>query len=217
MTPSKAVIFDLDGTLLDTLADIGNAVNRALSERGFPTHPISRYRDFIGDGPQVLIARALPQEERRESVVSACLADYLDNYAKNFHKETRLFDGVPALLDELTRRHVNMAVLSNKRHDLTLTCVNHYLSRWPLTPVLGMRDGVPKKPDPAGALEIAAAMGVHRRRFAYLGDSGTDMKTARAADMTPIGVLWGTRTQEELEAAGAAAVIRRPLQALDFI
>jgi phosphoglycolate phosphatase len=213
----NAVIFDLDGTLLDTLADIGNAMNHALDERGFPTYPIKKYRDFIGEGPRRLVIRALPGDNRTESMISECLAAYLEAYERNFDQDTRIFPGIPEFLDELTRRRIRLAILSNKHHDLTVKCVDHFLSPWHFEKVLGLRDTVPRKPDPAGALEIAAAFAVAPEEFAYLGDSGTDMKTARASGMFPIGVSWGTRQEPELKAAGAAAVIDHPAHALDFL
>ncbi|MFO7962842.1 MAG: HAD family hydrolase [Desulfobacterales bacterium] len=213
----KAVIFDLDGTLLDTLAEIGDAMNTALKNRGLPTHPIERYRHFIGEGPRVLVERALPENRRSEPLMTDCLNDYIEIYSRNFGKSTRVYEGIPELLDALTRHRLMLAVLSNKRHTLTIRSVDRFLSDWHFHMVLGLRDSVARKPDPAGALEIAGALGVPSERIAYLGDSGTDIQTARAAGMFPVGVLWGTRSQEELETAGAGAVIDKPKKALDIL
>lgn len=213
----EAVVFDLDGTLLDTLADIGDAVNQALRNRGFPIHFIEKYRSFIGEGSRVLVTRALPENQRREPIISKCLDAYFEAYDRNFDHATRIYDRIPELLDELTRRHIRLAVLSNKRHDLTIKCVDHFLSNWHFEAVLGLRDAVPRKPDPAGALEIAVAFGLPCEKFLYLGDSGTDMKTARAAGMMPVGVLWGLRSKTELETAGAAVVIDDPVKALNVL
>lgn len=212
-----AVIFDLDGTLLDTLADIGDAVNKALQDRGFPSHPIEKYREFIGDGSRLLVTRALPADQRTENIISECLEAYSEAYGRNFANATRIYDGIPKLMDELTRRHVRLSVLSNKQHDLTVKCVNHFLSNWHFDAVLGLRHSVPRKPDPTGALKIAAAIGVPCAKIAFLGDSGTDMETARAAGMLPVGVSWGMRSETELESSGAAVIIDHPVKALDIL
>jgi phosphoglycolate phosphatase len=213
----KAIIFDLDGTLLNTLDDLGNAMNRVLSDRGFPTHPIEQYRSFIGDGVEKLIKRALPEKNSNEATVHTCIEAYLENYRKNWNRHTRPYQGIPELLDSLKERGLRIAVLSNKPHETTILCVEGFLQRWAFDAVLGHRDGIPHKPDPAGALEISKRLNTPPAAFLYLGDSGVDMETAVAAGMFAVGVLWGFRGAEELEERGAQALISHPLDLLNLL
>ena len=206
----SAVLFDLDGTLLDTLADIADAANAVLDGLGFPTHPTPAYRWMVGAGVRELFQRALPGESRGEELVERCTADFSAAYGRTWNLKTRPYDGVPELLGELARRSVRMAVLSNKPDDFTKRCVDFYFPGGTFDRVLGQREGVPRKPDPAGALEIAGAMGIPAERFVYLGDTAVDIRTALAAGMDPVGVLWGFRPREELAGAGARALLRRP-------
>jgi phosphoglycolate phosphatase len=215
--PYQAVIFDLDGTLLDTLEDIGDAVNRVLSARGFPVHPIDAYRFFVGNGVAKLIARALPEDKRDAETVRSCLEAYRADYSRHWNVKTRLYDGVSAMLDALTTRGLKLAILSNKPHDSTQECVREFLSTWSFDAVIGGRDGVPLKPDPAGALAIAHTLGIPSAAFLYLGDTAVDIKTAIAAGMTPVGVLWGFRPMEELRESGAQVLIEQPLEILGHI
>jgi len=213
----KAIIFDLDGTLLNTLDDLGNAMNRVLSGMGFPTHTIDEYRSFIGDGVEKLIKRALPEKNRNEITVHTCIEAFLEDYHKNWNVNTRPYEGIPALLDALKEQGLKAAVLSNKPDDTTNLCVNELLPRWRFDAVLGHRDGNPHKPDPAGALEISMRLNIPPEEFLYLGDSGVDMETATAAGMFPVGVLWGFRDAEELRKSGAQALISHPLEALNLL
>lgn len=215
--PYQAVLFDLDGTLLDTLEDIGNAMNRVLETRGFPTHPIDVYRSFVGDGMVMLVTRALPKNKRDDETIHACLEVYRADYRRNWNIKTKPYDGVAALLDALTARGLKRAILSNKPHEFTQRCVTELLPNQSFDVVLGQRDGVPLKPDPTGALEIAHTLGIPPAAFLYLGDTPVDMQTAIAADMVPVGVIWGFRTAEELGSSGAQALIERPLEVLEFL
>jgi phosphoglycolate phosphatase len=213
----KAIIFDLDGTLLNTLDDLGNAVNRVLSDRGFPAHALHEYRSFVGNGAEKLIKRALPEHHRDEFTLRACLDAFLKDYHKNWNVHTRPYEGIPELLDALKERGLKTAVLSNKPHDTTKLCVRELLPRWRFDVVLGHGEESFLKPDPAGALEISKRLNIPPGEFLYLGDSGVDMETARAAHMFPVGVLWGFRDAEELEENGARALISHPLEALDLL
>jgi phosphoglycolate phosphatase len=206
----RGIIFDLDGTLLDTLQDIGNAANNVLVRHGFPTHPISTYRCFVGDGVRMLLSRALPDEHRDEATLRACLETMQGEYLRNLNKTTRPYPGIPELLAELKQRSFLSAVLSNKPDEFTASCIKEYFGRDQFDPIIGLRSGRPRKPDPAGALEIAARWSTPPEDIAYLGDSGTDMETAKAAGMFPIGVLWGYRTKSELLAAGAKRLLKAP-------
>ena len=212
MIKKKAIIFDLDGTLLDTLADLGNSVNRVLSANQFPTHEIEAYRYFIGDGAKMLIQRALPEDQREETLIQKCLQAFKADYEKNWRNQTSIYPGIADLLNSLSSQGLKLAVLSNKPHDFTVQCVQHFLSEWTFEVVLGQHPSRPKKPDPAGALAIAEQMKTDPSSFCYAGDSGVDMKTAQAAGMSPIGVTWGYRTAKELRTAGAAALVNKPAQ-----
>ena len=215
--PYQAVIFDLDGTLLDTLEDIGDAANRVLSARGFPVHPIDAYRFFVGNGVAVLITRALPEDQRDAETVRSCLEAYRADYGRHWNVKTRLYDGVSAMLDALTTRDLKLAILSNKPHEFSQECVREFLSTWSFDVVFGQRDGVPLKPDPTGALAIAHTLGIPSAAFLYLGDTAVDIKTAIAAGMTPVGVLWGFRSMEELRESGATILIEQPLEILGLL
>jgi phosphoglycolate phosphatase len=212
--PYRAVLFDLDGTLLDTLEDMGDAMNRVLSARGFPHHSMDAYRSFVGDGAVMLVIRALPDDKRDDETVRSCLEAYREDYGRNWHVKTRLYDGVADMLDALTTRGLKRAVLSNKPEEFTRRCVVELLSRWSFDVVLGEREGVPLKPDPTAAWEIAHTLDCPAESFLYLGDSLVDMQTAIAAGMVPVGALWGFRRAEELRAGGARSLIKRPLEIL---
>ncbi len=213
----KAIIFDLDGTLLNTLDDLGNAVNRVLLGMGFPVHALDEYRSFIGDGVEKLINRALPEQNRNEDTLRTCLKAFREDYHKNWNVSTRPYKGIPELLDALKERGLKVAVLSNKPHDTANLCVAELLPRWRFDAVLGHRDGTPHKPDPSGALEISKRLNIHSEEFLYLGDSGVDMETAIAACMFPVGALWGFREAEELEESGARALISQPMEVLNLL
>jgi phosphoglycolate phosphatase len=215
--PYKAILFDLDGTLLDTLKDIGASVNRVLEGKGFPTHELNVYRYFVGDGSVVLINRALPEEKRNDDVIRACLTEFLEDYGRNMNVKTKPYEGIPEMLDALNDRGLKMAVLSNKPHELTKQCVTELLSNWNFDVVLGQRNGVPPKPDPAGALEVAKRLNIPPADFLYIGDSGVDMKTAVASGMFPVGVLWGFRSMGELKDNGSLALVDRPSEILSLL
>jgi phosphoglycolate phosphatase len=217
LKPYQAVIFDLDGTLLDTLEDIGDAVNRVLAARGLPIHLIDAYRFYLGDGVAKLITRALPEDKRDAETVRSCLDANRADYDHNWNVKTRLYEGIGAVLDALAARALKLAILSNKPHDFTERCVREFLPKWSFDAVIGQRDGVPLKPDPAGALEIARTLGIPPAACLYLGDTAVDIKTAIAAGMTPVGVLWGFRPAQELQASGATILIEQPLEVLGFL
>ncbi|WP_435011565.1 HAD family hydrolase [Tundrisphaera lichenicola] len=213
----RAVMFDLDGTLLDTLADIATAANQALDREGMPTHPSADFRRFIGDGVAMLFRRALPPDRTDDALVGRCVAAFHDAYSRVWHDQTRPYEGITELLDALVGRDLVLSVLSNKPDDFTQLYGNHYLARWPFRVVLGQRDHVPRKPDPAGALEIADRLEIDPAAFVYVGDSGVDMKTAKAAGMFAVGVSWGFRPVEELRATGADAIIDHPSELLGLL
>ncbi len=208
--PVNAILFDLDGTLLDTLSDIGRSANRVLSDRGFPCHEIDAYRQFIGNGAAVLMARALPEDQRSDETIRNCLAAFKEDYGQHWNENTAPYPGIPELLDLLTKRGLKMAVLSNKPHDFTVKCVTELLSEWKFDVVIGQQASRPRKPHPAGALEVAKRLLLPPSDFLYLGDSGVDMKTAIASGMLPVGACWGFRSAKELRKSGGRILIHHP-------
>jgi phosphoglycolate phosphatase len=214
----KAVLFDLDGTLLDTLDDLGDSMNAVLSARGYATHPISAYTDFVGDGVHNLVRRSLPAGVRTDdALVNELVPIMRSEYSRRWNRKTRPYDGIPELLDGLTARGLRLAVLSNKPHPATVEVVAYFFPRWKFDVTLGARPDVPIKPDAGAALEVSRKLGVPPEGFLYLGDTNTDMQTAVAAGMFAVGVSWGFRTAEELVSSGAQAVVSDPREVLSLL
>jgi phosphoglycolate phosphatase len=213
----RGVIFDLDGTLLDTLADIACAMNRVLAGRGLAEYPLTDYRFFVGDGAEVLVRRTLSGHAAGEEMIRQCLAEFKSAYSESWNVLTKPYPGISELLDALEKKGLPMAVLSNKPHELTVCCVEAFLPRWRFAAVLGEQPGRPRKPDPAGALEAARLLHVPPRDIVYLGDTATDMRTALAAGMMPVGALWGFRPAAELLESGARHLIETPCRLMDVL
>jgi phosphoglycolate phosphatase len=216
-TSYEAVIFDLDGTLLDTLTDIGGAANQVLADRGYPTHTLEAYRHFIGDGVATLFQRILPEGRPTSELIAECVAEFTVSYGQKWNENTLLYPGISELLDELVRRAVPIAILSNKPHDFVGVCVAEYLSGWNFDPVLGQREGVPRKPDAAGVVEVCQALRVKAEECLYVGDSSVDMLTAKNSGALAVGVAWGFRPVEELVEYGAAQILNTPADLLDLL
>lgn len=211
-----AFIFDLDGTLLNSLADVADAANAALTARGFPAHPEDAYRFFIGNGTRTLMRRAAP-EGTDEETVTILLEGMHAHYAKNWAGKTRPYPGIMPMLERLSALGPPLAVLSNKPHAFTMLCVRRFFPDIPFSRVQGCPEGGSPKPDPALALDIAAEFGVEPPRVCFLGDSNVDMDTARAAGMVPVGALWGFRPESELRRHGAAVLLSLPEQLFMYI
>jgi len=207
----EAIIFDLDGTLVDSLADIADATNAVLKAHDFPDHAIDRYRYFVGDGIEQLMVRALPEDMRRPEVITECLAQLKATYGRNWAVKTRPYDGVYPLLVTLRHKGYALAVLSNKPDDLTADMVTHYFGDSMFDLVQGVRPGVPPKPDPTAALAMVRELSLHPEQFMFIGDSAIDLHTAINAGMMPIGVAWGFRGIDELQANGADFILHHPL------
>lgn len=215
----RAVIFDLDGTLLDTLGDLAASGNAVLTKRGLPAHPIAAYRQFVGGGAANLIGEIFPENwfgDNTEAFESA-MADYKAEYTARWRDSTVPYPGIAGLLDALADRGISLGVLSNKAHPFTRQCIETFLGNWPWKAVLGQRDGIPHKPDPAGAIEMAGLFGLPPSDCAFVGDSGIDMETGTRAGMKPIGALWGFREEAELRAHGAAGLISQPGDLLGWL
>lgn len=213
----KAIIFDMDGTLLNTLTGIGKATNRVLAAMNFPQHPMANYRYLVGEGAARLIRCALPEDARDEQTIQQGLKAFQDDYRLNWQANTQPYDGIVDMLDALAEHGVRMAILSNKPHNITKACVEEMLADWKFEVVFGQRDDVPRKPDPFSALEIARMMEIQPSDYIFMGDTGIDMKTASNGGMFPLGVLWGFRPEKELREEGAKVLIKDPLEILDIL
>ncbi|HHY41244.1 MAG TPA: HAD family hydrolase [Thermoanaerobacterales bacterium] len=213
----RAAIFDLDGTLLDSLQDLADSVNQVLKSQGLPVHEVEKYKYYVGNGMYNLVMRTLPPDKREESYIKYCEALVKKEYGKRWADTTKPYEGIPELLNKFISLKFKLAVLSNKPHEFTQLIVKKLLPQWKFDVVFGERQGIPRKPDPAGALEIAQIFGVPPKEFLYFGDSGTDMTTAKAAGMFAVGVLWGFRTADELLESGADILIEKPTDILKFI
>jgi phosphoglycolate phosphatase len=212
--PFKALLFDLDGTLLDTLEDLADAANRVLHRAGLPTHERAVYRRFIGDGSRMLITRALPGDHRDPSTVDRFLARFKADYGGHWKSATHPYPGIRDLLGELKAHGIPHAVVTNKPQAFADICIRHFFPEAAFRAILGQQADRPLKPDPMPALEAAAQIGVRPPECLLLGDSGVDMQTARAAGMLPLGAAWGFRPVGELMAAGAAGIVHTPMEAL---
>ncbi len=211
----RAVLFDLDGTLADTLADLANATNFALAQLDCPTHPLETYRYMVGDGAKQLCARALPADN--QDLVDEAVRLMREHYEAHCFDLTKLYPGILELVAALGKRGYRMAVLSNKPDNFTKRLIAHYFQPSPFDVVRGQLANVPLKPDPTAALQIATELDVAPAQWLYLGDTNTDMRTALAAGMHPVGVLWGFREREELTEAGAEALVETPADVLKLL
>lgn len=206
MSQIHGVIFDLDGTLIDSLEDIANALNGALAAHGLPTHGLDAYRRFVGEGVANLVRRSLPSDQG--ALFEAVMADYRVRYAEKMVACTRPYPGIPEVLVALQRRQLKLAVLSNKPDLATQRLVAHFFPRT-FDLVHGERLGLPRKPDPRTSIELAAQLGVRPGECAFVGDTRVDMETACAARMLPVGVTWGFRDEHELRTSGAQRIVHR--------
>lgn len=209
----QAIIFDLDGTLLDTLDDITAAGNRTLVRFGYPTHDRQAYRQFVGSGGSTLMTRALPAGEAArlgEAGLRAIIEVMREDYYANAAVATRPYPGIAALLARIAEAGLVCGILSNKPDRATQAVVRHFFAQQPFAAVQGQLPDVPLKPDPTSALDMAARFGCAPGRVVYLGDSDIDMRTARAAGMHAAGAAWGFRGEEELRASGAQTICHTP-------
>lgn len=210
-----AVIFDLDGTLLNTLGDLRAATNHALEVRGLPPHSMEEIRQFIGNGIRLLIRRAMP-EGTPEAEINAALDDFKAYYAAHIHDRTVPYDGIPQLLTALRKRGIKVAVLSNKIDSASQQLIEYFFPG-KTDVVFGEHVGVPRKPDPTSCRMVMQQLGVQPEQVLYVGDSGTDMQTAKNAGLYAVGVTWGFRSKEVLLEYGADVLVHRPEQILQIL
>lgn len=206
----KGVIFDLDGTLVDSLEDIADSMNKVLLRYGFETHDLQAYKYFIGNGIRNLVREALPESSRTEELVSMCFDLMMEEYGDHCLDKTKPYPGVFELLDELTKNNIRFSVFSNKVDELTKIVVSTLLPNWEFNVVIGSCTDIPRKPNPEGAFFISKKLRIPPADLIYLGDTDVDMKTATRADIYPVGALWGYRKAEELIANGAKSLITHP-------
>ena len=212
----EAIIFDMDGTLLDTLKDIADSMNMVLKRIGQPERDFEYMRYSVGYGVDELARRAMPEGSTEEDLLN-CLGIMREIYRKHYKDTSRPYDGIPELLDQLTKLKIPFAILSNKPEDFTIKMTKELLGNWNFAEVRGVRKDRPKKPDPAVALEIASGWGIKPERIAFVGDSAVDMLTANAAGMFAVGVLWGFRPKQEIKEAGAMALISHPIELITLM
>ncbi len=213
----NAVIFDLDGTLLDTLQDLAGTLNTVLSKNGYPVHTLEECRFLVGQGMRELVRKALPEGIGTTETIDRLLPEFMAHYADNWNIHTRPYPGINLILSSLAGQGVKMAILSNKADNFTRLCAEELLKEWQFNVVMGHHSGIAPKPDPAGALLVAQMLGEEPSTILYVGDSGIDMQTATGAGMYPVGVLWGFRPESELLECGAKAVVRSPEEIIELL
>jgi phosphoglycolate phosphatase len=214
--PCLSVIFDLDGTLLDTLADLAETCNLVLEGHHFPTHSADNYKNFVGDGLQMLMKRITPvgTEDR---IIQQCCISFSRLYSQRWKRNSCPYEGINDMLSALKRQGVMLAVLSNKPHEFTRLFVDEFFPHGQFSIVYGQRDGFPKKPDPTVALEIASRFGTRPQDTLFVGDSGVDIQTGKAAGMLTAGVSWGFRSRQELTENNADILVHNPLELQQYV
>ena len=211
----KTVIFDLDGTLLDSIEDIASSMNKVLESLQLPTHKIEDYKHFVGGGVDILVENALSNQSKE--IKDEVTKRFKVEYDGKLHSKTLPYDGIYELLDELKKLDINLAVLSNKPHEFTVSYVNHFFKNYNFKEIHGQKKDVPKKPDPKAALDIVKCLDSSCENTYFIGDTKIDMQTAKSANMTAIGVLWGFRDEKELRDFGADFIVSNPLEILKII
>lgn len=214
---TRLVIFDLDGTLLNTIDDLAISTNYALRQFGFPEHAFTEYPYFVGNGITKLIERALPPDRHDETTVNRLKQEFVKYYQQHKTDLTRPYRGIPSVLEVLNEKGILMAVASNKYHQGTDELIRHYFGSSLFKVIAGQKDGIPPKPDPAVIHFILSKTGISPADALYVGDSGVDMQTAAHSGVTSVGVTWGFRPRRELEENGANHIAERPYDILNFI
>lgn len=213
----KLIIFDLDGTLLNTIADLAAATNQALESFGYPTHTTEDYRFFVGNGINKLFERALPENERTEKNIHLIRSRFIPYYNNHNADFSTPYPGIPKLLQTLQEQGIQLAVASNKYQMATEKLIAHYFPTISFVKVLGQRDGIAVKPDPTIVNDILKETNIAHKEVLYVGDSGVDMQTAFNANVDAIGVTWGFRPRTELEAFKPLALIEQAEELLNYI
>lgn len=213
----RLIVFDLDGTLINSLEDLADSANHVLELHGFPIHPVDAYRYFVGDGVRKLIERILPAEERTDTRIEQCKAEFVDYYKIHMEDKTVVYEGITKLLKALKTRGLKIAVATNKVHVAVEPLMAKYFPNIRFDSMIGQREGIPVKPAPQIMYDILNETGCQPSDTLHIGDTATDMQLAQNAGVTPVGVLWGYRPLEELQEAGAKFIISRPEELLGLV
>lgn len=213
----KLVIFDLDGTLLNTIYDLAQSTNFALAENGFPTHEVAEYNYFVGNGINKLFERALPEGERTEANIARIREKFLIHYDQHNADKSRPYEGIPKLLETLDKRGILLAVASNKYQAATEKLVAHFFPQIHFAAIFGQREGIPTKPNPQIVEDILGITNIGINETLYVGDSGVDMQTALNSKVEACGVTWGFRPIKELEQFHPAHIVHTPEEILKLI
>lgn len=213
----RLVIFDLDGTLLNTIDDLGFASNHALAEAGMPTHHISAYPHFVGNGITKLIERVVPSDRCNPETVARLRESFVKYYDVHMADHTRPYPGIPELLESLTERGIGVAVTSNKYQSATEKLILTFFPDIPWVAIAGQKEGVPVKPDPSIVFGVLAEHPMPKAEVLYTGDSGVDMETARRAGVESVAVTWGFCSLRDLAKTYPDHIIDSPSQLLDFV
>ena len=209
----KAAIFDLDGTLINSLEDLADSANAMLESYGFPTHPVEPYKYFVGNGSRKLIERCLPKEQASDpAFVDEALERYKHIYGQHTQDKTHVYNGIMEMLNELKKRNIPMGICTNKHQSAAEDIVNAMFPAGMFQSIMGDQKGLPRNPDPKKVLMIAEKFGVAPEEVAYFGDTSVDMDTAKNAGFLAIGVLWGFRPKEELVEHGADVLLETPME-----
>ncbi len=213
----KLVIFDLDGTLLDTIADLAESANYALKQLGYPTHDVETIRTFVGNGINKLLERALPSHEQTEENVIRMRSHFVPYYDVHNADLSNPYPGIVSLLEDLQAKGIQIAVASNKYQEATVKLVKQYFPNIDFIEILGQREGINVKPDPTIVFDILQKADVSKEDILYVGDSGVDMQTAINAGVDAVGVTWGFRPRAELESFQPMGLIDKAEELLEFI
>lgn len=216
-THPRLAVFDLDGTLLDTIGDLAASCNAMLAQRGLPQHSHDDYCTMVGNGIMRLVERALPDHLRTAEYVAEARRDFVAYYTDHIDLHTRPYEGIMELIEELQRRGWTLAVASNKFDEGTRSLVNTFFAKGTFKAIYGNREGVPLKPDATLLRTIADECNAPIEQCYMIGDSGVDIITARNAGARSIGVTWGFRSREELESEGADHIVTHPSEILDLL
>lgn len=212
----KTIIFDLDGTLLNTLEDLADSANYTMEKMGFPTHSLEKFNYFVGNGVPKLLERCLPEDKRTPENIEAARTIFAEYYNIHFADKTKPYEGVAELLDNLKKSGVKTAVASNKSDEFTQSIVKRFFGDT-FDMVQGAKENVPKKPAPDIAFGIMEKLGASPENTYFAGDSNVDMFTAKNAGVAAIGCLWGFRTKDELLEGGADFLAEKPMDIFDIL
>ncbi|QKJ24594.1 HAD family hydrolase [Poseidonibacter lekithochrous] len=216
MNTQKAIIFDLDGTLIDSLEDIAVCMNQVFAEMELPTHEINDYKKFVGGGVDILVENALADSQPKE-IKKQVSKRFKEVYDQNLHAKTLPYDGIYELLEQLEEANIKMAILSNKPHKFTCQYAQSLFKDNKFLEVHGQKEHINKKPDPKAAIDIANNLNINCENIYFVGDTKIDMQTAKNANMKAIGVLWGFREEDELRKNGADFIVEKPSDIFDII